>query len=94
MSGCVLQVWDVYSQLATSWSQRLQTLQTEADAVLSAAPPVDSSHEQLAARRDDVQVRPGVIFSHIVQRDRNRKSSLLELLLNLTTPLLKLKYRF
>lgn len=52
-SGCVLQVWEVYSQLATSWSQRLQTLQTDADAPLL---PDERSPEQLAARIHQVQV--------------------------------------
>ncbi|TKS86107.1 Nesprin-2 KASH domain-containing protein 2 [Collichthys lucidus] len=51
----VLQVWDVYTGLAASFSQQLQTLQKDAESALSRAPADDNTMEQIAVRVHNVQ---------------------------------------
>lgn len=69
-SGHVLQVWEVHGRLAAAWSQRLQTLQSEADTALSGAPADDCSLEQAAARIHSVQVRAS-LFSMLCREKRS-----------------------
>ncbi len=53
----VLQVWQVYDGQAASFSQRLQTLQSDVESVLSEAPANDNSVEQVTVKIQEVQVR-------------------------------------
>ncbi|XP_037652752.1 nesprin-2-like isoform X2 [Sebastes umbrosus] len=51
----VLQVWDVYARLAASFSQRLQTLQSDVRSSLNTAPGDDNTVEQVAVKMHNVQ---------------------------------------
>ncbi|KAK9534167.1 hypothetical protein VZT92_009231 [Zoarces viviparus] len=54
-SRAVLQAWEVYGRLAASFSQRLQTLQSDAGSSLSGAAADDDTAEQLAGKMHSAQ---------------------------------------
>lgn len=53
----VLQVWEIYARLASSFSERLQKLQSDVEAELSRASTDDNTVEQIAVKIHNVQVR-------------------------------------
>lgn len=53
----VLQVWEVYSELAESFSQRLETLQSDTTSALNGAAQRDDTAEQVAVKIHNVEVR-------------------------------------
>lgn len=55
-SQALLQVWEVYALLASSFSERLHTHQTEVTSVLSEAPGPSNTVEQMTVKIQAVQV--------------------------------------